>query len=541
MRRVPASELVPHERNWRTHPPAQQAALRGLLEEIGYADALIARELPDGRLQTIDGHLRAETTPNDVVPVLVLDVTEAEADKLLLTLDPLAAMAEADSQRLDSLLREVQTDNEDVGKMLEELGKESGEKKKPEAALNSVFEIIAECQDESEQKVLYDRLSLEGVPCRVLSMPMGPDEKPEPPKPAPITLRPRVDIVLESPIAKSFRVEQVRGMFDVPNKKTIRHEWHVEMPLDFDWQIGLIVGPSGSGKTTIGRRLFPEAIFHEGYQWPEDKAIVDAFPENLEAKDIVEALSSVGFSSPPHWLKRFSHLSNGQRFRCELARLMLEDAEMVIVDEFTSIVDRDAAKISSAAVAKALRRRGKPRLVALSCHYDVLDWLDPNWVYNLADGQLTRRSLRRRPPVQLRICSAPVAAWELFRGHHYLSKDISRAARCFIALWNGTAVAFTSYVHMTGRKGCKRGHRTVVLPDYQGIGIGNALSQWLGNHCLKKGWRFYSVTSHPAMIRHRAKSPHWRMNRLGHVQKNSNLSYGRTSHGRLTAGFEFLG
>jgi ABC-type ATPase involved in cell division len=184
---------------------------------------------------------------------------------------------------------------------------------------------------------------------------------------------PSAHVLVESPIERSFRVEQVRGLFDVPEQASIRREWDVNIPVEgTDWEIGLIVGPSGSGKTTIGRCLFPDALFHTGYQWPETNAIVDGFPEHLEGREITQALSSVGFSSPPHWLKRYSHLSNGQKFRCELARLMLEEAELVVFDEFTSVVDRDAAKVSSAAVAKALRRRGRPKLIALSCHYDVL-------------------------------------------------------------------------------------------------------------------------------------------------------------------------
>src|SRR5277367_1114518 len=92
LRRVHASELVPNIKNWRKHSNAQAQALRAMLLEVGYADALIARELSDGRLELIDGHLRAETTPDAIVPVLVLDVTEEEADKLLLTIDPMAAM-----------------------------------------------------------------------------------------------------------------------------------------------------------------------------------------------------------------------------------------------------------------------------------------------------------------------------------------------------------------------------------------------------------------------------------------------------------------
>jgi DNA modification methylase len=124
LRRVPVRELKPNPRNWRRHPPAQQAALRGALDEIGYADALLARETPDG-LELIDGHLRAETTPDATVPVLVLDVDEAEADKLLATLDPLSALAETDQGALNKLLDGVETDSEALRSLLDDLGKKS--------------------------------------------------------------------------------------------------------------------------------------------------------------------------------------------------------------------------------------------------------------------------------------------------------------------------------------------------------------------------------------------------------------------------------
>jgi hypothetical protein len=125
LRRVKASELRPSPKNWRTHSKAQKEALQGVLAEIGYADALLARELVDGTLMLIDGHLRAETTPDMLVPVLVLDVTEAEADKILATLDPLAAMAGSDAQKLEALLEEVQTDSDALASMLADLAENS--------------------------------------------------------------------------------------------------------------------------------------------------------------------------------------------------------------------------------------------------------------------------------------------------------------------------------------------------------------------------------------------------------------------------------
>jgi DNA modification methylase len=125
LRRVKASQLRPSAKNWRTHPKAQQDALKGILAEIGYADALLARELDDGTLELIDGHLRAETTPDQDVPVLILDVTEAEAAKLLATLDPLAAMAEADGAKLDALLSEISTGSEGLAAMYADMAREA--------------------------------------------------------------------------------------------------------------------------------------------------------------------------------------------------------------------------------------------------------------------------------------------------------------------------------------------------------------------------------------------------------------------------------
>jgi len=121
--RVPASELLPHPKNWRTHPQAQRDALKGVLAEIGYAGACLVRETEHG-LMLIDGHLRAETTPDAMVPVLVLNVNEQEAEKLLLTYDPLSAMAQADKEALAKLMREVDVENLAVKEMLDNLAVE---------------------------------------------------------------------------------------------------------------------------------------------------------------------------------------------------------------------------------------------------------------------------------------------------------------------------------------------------------------------------------------------------------------------------------
>lgn len=172
-RRVPAADLQPHPRNWRTHPAAQQEALQALLAEIGYAGALLVRELPGGGLQLIDGHLRAETTPEQLVPVLVLDVNEAEANKLLAFYDPLAALAGCDEERAAQLAAEVETSSPQLQALLDRLRGE------PATATNvalasddytATYQLVVQCADEAEQRALYERFNAKGLTCRVLTM-----------------------------------------------------------------------------------------------------------------------------------------------------------------------------------------------------------------------------------------------------------------------------------------------------------------------------------------------------------------------------------
>jgi hypothetical protein len=176
LKRVRANELRPNPRNWRTHPVEQQDVLRGVLSEIGYADALLARECPDGGLELIDGHLRAETTPDQEVPVLVLDLTQEEADKLLTLLDPLTSLATADRAKLDALVAEVETESDAVRSFLESLT--AGEEESAiehgsapdEVAIPELIQVVVECADEAEQRDVYEALTAEGRKCRLVNL-----------------------------------------------------------------------------------------------------------------------------------------------------------------------------------------------------------------------------------------------------------------------------------------------------------------------------------------------------------------------------------
>lgn len=361
---------------------------------------------------------------------------------------------------------------------------------------------------------------------------------------------PTKPLVIErsSKIIQTPRLLQLAGLFDVSLTEKSSLSWSVDLPLDAKpWHIGLIVGPSGCGKSTIARTLWPRSYVH-GFDWHARKSILDSFPAEMSIKEITMLLSSVGFSSPPSWARPFSVLSNGEQFRTMIARALCEYRKLCVIDEFTSVVDRTVARIGSAAIAKTVRRRGS-QLIAVTCHYDVESWLDPDWVYEPATGRFHWRSLRGRPPIALQIGRVTHHLWSLFAPHHYLTAELNKAAVCFAAFLEGRPIAFDAWLPFFGRLThgkARRGHRTVCLPDYQGVGIGNALferdaAMWAG-----LGYRVFSGTGHPAEIARRVKSPNWRMTSAPtrHAADTARAGRGLASTratNRLVASFEYKG
>jgi GNAT superfamily N-acetyltransferase len=380
-----------------------------------------------------------------------------------------------------------------------------------------------------------------------------------------------LEVINECPLHDSFRVQQVAGMFDVPLGEKLTERFTVEVsPLDGDWRIGLIVGPSGSGKTTLARRLFGADLI-ERTDWPANRAIVDCFGD-LPIREITSLLTAVGFSSPPSWVKPYAVLSGGERFRCDLARalargkyevqstkyearptggeagdsissfvLRTSHLPLVAFDEFTSVVDRTVAKVSSAAVAKAIRGGTIAcQFVAVTCHYDVTEWLAPDWVLDMATKTFSRRSLRR-PPIELELFRCRSRAWTLFAKHHYLSGRLNRSARCYLAAWHGEPVAFCATLPVIGRRKHWRITRLVTLPDYQGIGVGMKVAEAVGDVHRQRGERFTITASHPAVITHCRRSPNWR---TSEVKKSGSSRHGvirsyRGSAGRAVVSFEY--
>jgi energy-coupling factor transporter ATP-binding protein EcfA2 len=326
-------------------------------------------------------------------------------------------------------------------------------------------------------------------------------------------------IELEVPVRRTGRVMQVEGMFDVPQAE--RQGYSLEVPAEFErvaamsegWDIGLIVGPSGAGKSAVLRQFFGAAVSHPYDMWDDEAALIDQLGGNV--REATAFLTAVGLGSPPAWLKPFHALSNGEQFRAGIARALANpDAELIALDEFTSVVDRTVAQVASHATQKAVRRAGL-RLVAASCHFDIIDWLAPDWVYRPDTGsfeQFPRGSLQR-PPVELQIAEVPRDAWPPFSRHHYLSSHLHVAAHSYGAFLGDECIAFNSHIPFPHpkTKNIRMGHRLVVLPDYQGLGIGLAFDNWLGERLHARGYRYHKTISHPALIHAYAGSPRWEM------------------------------
>jgi GNAT superfamily N-acetyltransferase len=451
---------------------------------------------------------------------------------------------------------------------------------------------------------------------------------------------PTYTIHCHTPLTRSFRVEQVAGLFDLPLEEVesrLAHELTVELPgLEEDWTIGAIVGPSGSGKTTLARAVYGEALY-DPPPWPADSAIIDCLGD-APIKQIAATLTAVGLGSVPTWLKPYRVLSTGERFRADLARALLAPGEreasasrydgvaspaqlapqpdrethvsrspvasrLLVIDEFTSTLDRTVACTASAALARLLRNPKSaiqnPKLVILTCHTDILPWLAPDWVLDLApplspggrgaggegaaaDGGRKPRPLvaalwrcLQRPQLHLAVCRVPQRMWRTFAGHHYLAGGLAASATCYAAFLpagdggQGTGaeglgspanaplslspvprfrsrsepVAFCATVASLGWKKTKRITRLVTLPEFQGLGIASRLAETVAAHEQRKGHRVTITASHPAILAHCSRSPRWKYLGLKKTGSTRQRLAGRPiacSAGRAVASFEFV-
>jgi len=320
-------------------------------------------------------------------------------------------------------------------------------------------------------------------------------------------------IELKSKIINDDYTKYVYETFDIQdNEETLTTiDYSLGEAKDFEWNIGLILGSSGSGKTSILKKMgeLCSPIFDY------DKPLISNF-DWLTPKEVSFLLTSMGLSSVPTWLRPFHTLSNGEQYRASLAYMVSKanDGEVILIDEYTSVVDRDVAKTMSFALQKYIRRENK-KIILASCHNDILEWLMPDWTCSPQKGGALERGdwLRQgRPKIKLQISRTEPQTWEHFKKHHYLSESNNKAYAHFLFEWNDKPVGIVIVSPMPSGtlKNAFRGSRTVVLPDYQGMGIGIEISNFIGGIYRAKGCRYYTKTINPALGEHRNRSEYWR-------------------------------
>jgi len=321
-----------------------------------------------------------------------------------------------------------------------------------------------------------------------------------------ITVKKSNVITLKSHINQNEITDRISNSFDFDFDGEIVTEINIpDFPKEFN--IGLIVGSSGSGKSSL-LKLFGDDTDNE---WKSDECVANHF-DNFD--DACEKLGAVGFNSIITWLKPYQVLSTGEKFRCDVARKLKSNS---VIDEFTSVVNRECAISCSVSIAKYIRKHDLKNIVFASCHDDIIEYLQPDWIYNTDTKKLSvGRCVRQRPQIVLDVHQCSKQIWYMFKPYHYLSADLNPSSDCYLVTYNMLPIAFGAVIAMPGRfsktdkRICVSEHRTVVLPDYQGIGIGRKLSEYMAELYISQGYRYFSKTANPIIGEYRQRSSLWR-------------------------------
>jgi ABC-type lipoprotein export system ATPase subunit/GNAT superfamily N-acetyltransferase len=307
-------------------------------------------------------------------------------------------------------------------------------------------------------------------------------------------------IELKHKILNDKYTEYVYDAYDIQNKEESNVIIDNNIKVDeFDWNIGVIYGGSGTGKSTLLKTFgeIAQPIFDN------EKSLISNF-DWMTPEEATHLLSAMGLSSVPCWLRPHATLSNGEQYRANLAYCVAKAKEndVILIDEYTSVVDRDVAKAMSNALQKFVRRE-KKKIILASCHFDIMEWLNPDWIYSPNKRRVERPDCLRltRPKIKLEIFRCRYETWKIFKQHHYLSEDLNPACFSYVMLWNDKPVSFMAILPFPGVGDAKtrRISRIVTLPDYQGLGIGKALVDYFSALYWKVGSQMYIRTINPAL------------------------------------------
>lgn len=336
--------------------------------------------------------------------------------------------------------------------------------------------------------------------------------------------------------------EYVYEAFDIQNKKesNVLIEANLEN-IGTEWNIGVVYGGSGTGKTTILKKYFKKEMDKSNFD--NSKSLISNF-DWLEPQEATFLLSAMGLSSVPTWLRPFNTLSNGEQYRANLAYLVgkASDNEVILVDEYTSVVDREVAKAMSNALQKYIRRTNK-KIVLASCHFDIMEWLQPDWIYSPQKGRLETAPSLRRSEIKLEIFRCRYETWKIFKQHHYMSEDLNKSAICYVVTWNDKPVSFVAILPFPGVGDAKtrRISRIVTLPDFQGLGIGKKIVDYFSSLYYKIDSQMYIRTINPALGISLSKDENWTATMSNMKANFCNDSSGRKLLNRPSYSFKYIG
>jgi hypothetical protein len=326
----------------------------------------------------------------------------------------------------------------------------------------------------------------------------------------------KIEIKLEAEIFNNFRCQVAANSLDIDVKKKSIHHLKIDnININDDWNIGLIYGSSGSGKTTLVKEIFGKNIFETIIN--EDEPIINQLPKELNYEDCANLLNGIGLNSVNCWIRPVKTLSNGQRARAEAVLLMCQNKEIIFIDEWTSVVDRLVAKAMSVCINKFCKKFNK-KIVLLSCHYDIIEWLKPDWLINCNEQKFLLPKcedffFQEREKLKFDIREIGRQSWKYFSKYHYLSDKLPAGKIYLYGLFiNEIQIGFQCFANYTPhKKGTKiifHSNRTVIHPDYNGLGLGikliNETSKILKNKidCRIMG-KFSSIPVFKAMIKNK--------------------------------------
>jgi len=328
-------------------------------------------------------------------------------------------------------------------------------------------------------------------------------------------------VMLTSEASNTYYSRRAIDSVDLNINEKLKHELSIEANLESPYRLGLIIGASGSGKTTLAKSMFGDDCFETVLN--PDLPIIDQFPEELDYDQRVAILSGIGLAQVPCWVRPVKTLSNGQKSRAEAALLMCKN-ELTIIDEWTSVVDRTVAKVMSHCLQKHARRYNK-QVVVLSCHYDVIEWLNPDWIIDCNAGTYTDRRLlcrdfKRTEQLQFDIRIVGKETWKYFSKYHYLSHRSPPGFSICYGLFHGDNqigfVAFSNYIpysqnrKLNNEKMILHANRTVIHPDYCGFGLGIKLVTEAAKLIYLK-YEIRTKFSSLPMYNARIKDPNWKL------------------------------